>query len=104
MGWRQIKSGVRDRILSTQKWLEDHGISSEKVPDEVQQERISICEDCPSSSFLNNTRQCGKCLCFMDVKSWLVFDPVESLKKGSQERVECPGGHWDAYFVTHNDN
>lgn len=102
MGWNKIREQVRSAVESTQQYLRDHGISGERVPEEVQADRIRICENCPTSSFLKATRECGKCFCFMDVKTWLIFDPIKSVKNGKQERVECPAGHWPAFFEASN--
>jgi hypothetical protein len=52
----------------------------EKVVDDVQKERMSICLQCPR--LIKATRQCKECGCFMDAKTKL-FD------------AECPLGKWN---------
>lgn len=75
----------------------EHGISSETVPDDVAHDRITICENCPSNKFARATRQCKQCKCFMDVKTRLVVDPVESALQAKTILTRCPLDHWEAY-------
>lgn len=63
-----------------------------KVDEPTQAKRIAACEACPR--FIAATRQCGVCLCFMDIKAPLLYDPVESQKKGEKTKTVCPQGHW----------
>lgn len=53
----------------------------QSVPEEVQKERISICNKCDK---LTITRQCSVCLCFVDAKC-----------KFRQEH--CPLDKWQAW-------
>lgn len=71
--WKNWKSNLGD----TRPW---HMISAhaDKVSDEEKAVRLAICEECPE---LMVTRQCAKCLCFMDLKTRL----------GS---ATCPLGKW----------
>lgn len=50
-----------------------------KVSPELQQERMSICQECPH--LYKPTTTCKKCGCFMSIKTWL-------------PRQECPIGKW----------
>lgn len=59
----------------------------EKVPDEVKQERLSICKSCPE--LIKVTTQCKKCGCFMDLKTGL-------------PHASCPLGKWDIYKIDEN--
>ena len=52
----------------------------QKVSGEIKRHRLDLCESC--DEFLP-TRQCGKCLCFMDLKTQL-------------PHAECPVGKWAA--------
>lgn len=52
-----------------------------KVSKEIQAERIEICNSC--EHLYTPTRNCKKCGCFMDVKSWLA-------------PASCPIGKWTA--------
>lgn len=38
-----------------------------QVPKNIQEERYKICQEC--DEFINLTKQCKKCLCFMPVKT-----------------------------------
>lgn len=49
------------------------------VEDKVKFERKAICEGCPK---LLATRQCGECLCFIDLKTTL-------------KQEKCPLSKWD---------
>jgi hypothetical protein len=51
----------------------------EKVSEEIKEERMAICRECP---FLKFTGQCSKCGCFMDSKTKL-------------PNASCPIGKWD---------
>lgn len=59
----------------------------EKVADDVQKERMSICLKCPR--LIKATRQCKECGCFMDAKTRL-FD------------AECPLLKWDRISIDEN--
>jgi hypothetical protein len=52
---------------------------TEFVTEEVSNERYSICKGCPE--FVNLTKQCKKCGCFMVAKTRL-------------EAATCPLGKW----------
>lgn len=77
--------------------MAEKGIPTDKVPAKIQSERIKICEACPTNRFFKLTRNCKACLCFMDIKTSLEYDPVKSIKTGSLTRTSCPEGHWEAY-------
>jgi hypothetical protein len=63
-----------------------------KVDNLTKEARITACKNCPKFSAI--TRQCGICLCFMDIKAALLYDPVESEKKGTKTKTVCPLGNW----------
>jgi hypothetical protein len=55
-----------------------------EVPDEVHQYRLKICQGCPqvmNESDNIKTARCGKCGCFVNVKSGL-------------KDFTCPAGKW----------
>ena len=52
------------------------------VPEEVYSERYEICKSC--EFFIKKTKQCKKCMCFMNLKCALVF-------------AFCPENKWEAY-------
>lgn len=49
------------------------------VSEQVQQNRIDICEVC--EFFERDSRQCSRCYCFVDLKSGLATE-------------KCPAGFW----------
>lgn len=50
------------------------------VSEEIKSQRLHKCSECP---YLSKTRQCGKCYCFVDLKT-----------KYKQE--SCPIKEWEA--------
>ena len=81
-------------IIDFVKDLIDEGIKPKLVSKEIREERMMICKNCPK--YLDATAQCGACLCFLNVKTWLYYDPIEQIKKGSSEPIKaaCPLKHW----------
>lgn len=53
--------------------------NTEKVSDEIANNRLEICKSCPE--LIKLTIQCKKCGCFMHLKTKL-------------EKAECPLGKW----------
>jgi hypothetical protein len=47
--------------------------------DELKNERLKVCEECPS--FKKLARQCDLCGCFMDLKAKIL-------------QASCPAGKW----------
>ncbi len=60
-----------------------------RVADEVQKERMSICNDCPFLMKISKT--CRKCGCFMTAKTTL-------------PNAFCPIGKWDEAPVENEDH
>lgn len=67
------------------------GYEIERVSDEEQQRRIAVCEGC--EFFLKN-RTCELCLCPMDYKTQLLYNPFNAALGIAQKRVECPKKKW----------
>jgi hypothetical protein len=44
-------------------------VDAVKVPDSVRSQRIEICQSC--NFLFKPTKNCTKCGCFMEVKTWL---------------------------------
>lgn len=63
-----------------------------KVPDRVQQSRIKVCESC--EHFRPRLRQCAVCKCFMDTKTSMLYDPVESAAQMKTVQTKCPKSKW----------
>lgn len=55
-----------------------------KVSGEIRKERYDICKSCPS--FVEKTKRCSECGCFMEAKTWVGGDPdmLCPLKKWSR--------------------
>jgi hypothetical protein len=71
-----------------QKWKEANGearpwdlinTNTKYVDEDIANQRYNICKSCPE--FINLTKQCKKCGCFMSVKTKL-------------ENSKCPIGKW----------
>lgn len=53
------------------------------VPDHIYNERYTICKNC--EFFIDITKQCKKCMCFMNFKC-------------SLSNAFCPEGKWEVYL------
>lgn len=60
----------------------------EKVADDIKNERLSICLECPR--LIKATKQCKECGCFMDLKTRLF-------------EADCPLGKWGPVRVDRNN-
>jgi hypothetical protein len=56
-----------------------HYFTHEHVDDAVQSARMTICIECPH--YINLTKQCGICKCFMPAKTAI-------------QDATCPDGKW----------
>lgn len=57
-----------------------------QVPKNIQEERYKICEGC--DQFINLTKQCKKCYCFMPVKTKFRDAACPMLKWDKWERTK----------------
>ena len=46
-----------------------------KVSKEIREERYDTCKNCPA--FIEKSKRCSECGCFMEAKTWLKADPNE---------------------------
>lgn len=55
-----------------------------KVSPEIREERYDTCKSCPA--FIEKTKRCSECGCFMEAKSWVAGNPdtLCPLKKWSK--------------------
>jgi hypothetical protein len=55
-----------------------------KVSAEIREERYNTCKACPA--FIEKTKRCSECGCFMEAKSWVAGNPntLCPLKKWSK--------------------
>ena len=56
-----------------------HYLTQDHVDDATQQSRYALCKECPS--FINLTKQCSLCGCFMKAKTAI-------------KNATCPDGRW----------
>lgn len=83
---------IIERLKKTVEFFAKEGIQTEYVTEDQKGLRLSLCEPC--DEFIQETRQCGICTCFMDVKTSFLYDPVETLKQGKQVLTKCPKDLW----------
>jgi len=95
---------ILKRISGTISWMSEKGIPTEQVPAEILLERLAICKNCPDNKFMNLTRQCKVCMCFMDVKARIVYDPIKSAKEGELVKTVCPLNHWPEFNFSQRKN
>lgn len=53
-----------------------------RVSKEVREERYDMCKGCPA--FLEDSKRCSECGCFMEAKTWIGGDP----------KMLCPLKKW----------
>lgn len=53
-----------------------------KVSEEIREQRYKICKACPH--FIEDSKRCSECGCFMEAKTWVAGDP----------RNLCPKKKW----------
>lgn len=71
-----------------------NGIDTTRVEEDVIRQRNEICMRCPKMTELLSMRQCTECGCILNVKTQLLFDPVESAKTKTKQYTKCPLGKW----------
>ena len=81
----------RGLLRASKKFIElaVEGAKIKKVPKEVQQKRIKICEGC--DKFDPEDRACTSCGCDMDFKTQLEHDPIRMIKNKFQNNIEVGG-------------
>jgi len=84
---------ILTKVIDTLKYYMAEGIDLTLVPKAEQKKRIATCEAC-TDNFNSLTRQCSVCHCFMDVKTRLKFDPIESGLEQEKKITTCPDGKW----------
>ena len=50
-----------------------------RISFEIREERYNICKACPH--FIESSKRCSECGCFMEAKTWLNADPDELCPK-----------------------
>lgn len=54
-----------------------------KVSNDIREERYAICKSCPH--FIEDSKRCSECGCFMEAKTWIGGDP----------KLLCPKKKWE---------
>ena len=65
-------------LAQTAKQAVRHG----KVSEEIREERYETCKACPH--FIEDSKRCSECGCFMEAKTWVGGDP----------KALCPKQKW----------
>jgi hypothetical protein len=77
----KVKSNIASMaqgFLRTASQAVTHG----KVSAEVREQRYETCKACPH--FIEDSKRCSECGCFMEAKTWVAGDP----------RNLCPKNKW----------
>lgn len=79
----KVKAGAGEMakgLIRTAGQAMRHG----KVSAEIREERYNTCKACPA--FIEKTKRCSECGCFMEAKSWVAGNPdtLCPLKKWSK--------------------
>lgn len=59
-----------------------YAIKNGRVSSEIREERYAICKTCPH--FIEDSKRCSECGCFMEAKTWVGADP----------NMLCPKQKW----------
>ena len=59
-------------------------IANGKVSEEIRDERYETCKNCPF--FIEDSKRCSECGCFMEAKTWIGGDPKQLCPKKKWER------------------
>jgi len=59
-----------------------YAIKNGRVNSEIREERYAVCKACPH--FIEDSKRCSECGCFMEAKTWVGADP----------NVLCPKQKW----------
>lgn len=86
--WKTLSEDVKNSV----RFFIEQGAEVIFVDETTQKHRIALCEGC--ESFNETTRQCKICKCFMDIKTRLKYDPVESAKGLKKVNTHCPILNW----------
>lgn len=89
---REVAKKYGQEVAEGIQFYVDQGIQVVLVPPEMRQIRLNICENC--DLFDQEQRRCTHCKCFMDIKTTLRYDPVESAKQGKRVKCACPINKW----------
>ncbi len=57
-------------------------VTQGKVSEEIRNQRYEVCKTCPH--FIEDSKRCSECGCFMEAKTWVAGDPKNL----------CPKNKW----------
>jgi len=84
--WKAAQSSIKDIVVnninSEVSPLDLVNPNAQRVPIEISEKRMSVCNSCPE--LIKATSQCKKCGCFMTAKTKLA-------------KAQCPLGHWEKH-------
>lgn len=89
----KITRKIADITSKTFQELERQGFKFQKIDTLTQLVRIGICENCPHFDEKDN-RRCKKCLCPMDYKTSLLYEPINPDFMTKKVKITCPIGKW----------
>lgn len=88
---------IKDSAVRTAEniaYLVANGIDTTRVSEQESDNRMAICKQCEHLEGNGALCKCKICGCFMNVKTKLLFDPVESVKNKEKLLTVCPKGKW----------
>lgn len=79
----KVKASAKEMVAGFSK-VAGQAVRFGKVSKEIRNERYDTCKACPA--FIEDSKRCSECGCFMEAKSWVGGDPKKlcPLKKWSR--------------------
>lgn len=71
---RTVKAGTLGMARNLAKTARQ-AVFNGKVSEEIREERMDTCRSCPA--FIEDSKRCSDCGCFMEAKSWVGGDPKQ---------------------------
>lgn len=88
----KLLSGLSQRVQEAVAYYKEQGAEVTFVEQDLAQFRMNMCKGC--DRFWPNTKQCGKCKCFLEVKTRLKYDPIQSARQMKPVKTHCPLLKW----------
>lgn len=77
----EIKTGI-GKMFSGAVRVAGQALTHGKVSEKIRNQRYDICKQCPH--FIEESKRCSECGCFMEAKTWVAGDP----------KLLCPKKKW----------
>ena len=77
----RVKVGM-GRMMRNLAKTTGQALTGGKVSEEIREERYATCKACPH--FIEDSKRCSECGCFMEAKTWVGGDP----------KALCPKHKW----------